>query len=177
MDPVPTNFAQQCPLRPNFPEERSAFVCALGPCDRSVGGTACSSGPTQVRISHQVLRRCAHARIGGCARSVDRRTRPGADAQKETMAAPTPCSTLGPWTHSSARRCPPAPSGPTGVTPELRPVHELATRPPAAVRKGTHPKRRGRATCRQAFALSFPISSTRRSTSLSTPIHSTTPMR
>jgi len=49
----------------SFLEERSAFVRVPGrPTDRLVGRTACSSGPTNVRIGHDVLS-LAHARIGG----------------------------------------------------------------------------------------------------------------
>ena len=67
-----------------FPEERSAFVAVPGQfADRSVGGTACSSGPTSDRIGHDVLSR-AHARIGGCVWIGQ--TWCGGDATRETAA-------------------------------------------------------------------------------------------
>ena len=41
-----------------------SFAPWVGKTDRSVGGTACFSGPNCIRIGHDVLS-CAHARIGG----------------------------------------------------------------------------------------------------------------
>ena len=160
MAPVPTTHWLSPYLRRNFPEERSAFVRALGhQDDRSVGGTACSSGPTCIRISHHVLRLCAHARIGGCARLENRKTRPGRDAQKETIASdpPSPFVVHGPTTavrrQSALRWAGPIPKPRISLDPSM--INGLVNRPPAAVRKGTHPKRRGRAANRRFVALSF----------------------
>lgn len=89
METVLTTLWPSSSLRRNFPEERSAFVFALGRYDRSVGGTACSSGPTCNRISHYVLSLSAHARIGGCAWLSNQTTRPGEDALKETLVSAT----------------------------------------------------------------------------------------
>lgn len=160
MAPVPTTLWLSPYLRQNFPEERSAFVFALGRNDRSVGGTACSSGPTCIRISHLVLRLCAHARIGGCARLEYRNTRPGGDALKEMSASDTPRQIV---VHGPTPR-PFVATQPAGLlAPPIEPSDILKTwmfnglvnRPPTAVRKGTPSKRRGRATDRWFVALSF----------------------
>jgi hypothetical protein len=163
MAQVPTTHWLSPYLRRNFPEERSAFVRALGhQDDRSVGGTACSSGPTRIRIGHHVLRLCAHARIGGCARLDNRKTRPGGDAQTETIASDPPSQFVvhGPprpfvATQPCAGLLAPPLSPRTSLDPST--INGLVNRPPAAVRKGTHPKRRGRAANRRFVAL-FPIS-------------------
>lgn len=161
MAPVPTTLWPSPYLRQNFPEERSAFVFALGHNDRSVGGTACSSGPTCIRISHLVLRLCAHARIGGCARLEYRKTRPGGDALKEMSASDTPSQVVvhGPTpqpfvaTQPCAGLLAPLLSPRTSLDSST--IHGLVNRPPTAVRKGTHPKRRGRAANHRFVALTF----------------------